>query len=147
MAAGYCVNHGARPPSVTAAWAGSGCPYSTIRFIPDAHRGSPHIQQCTVKSAWTNSTRSIVAVVVLTASIACQKHYPPFPRAAEHKIAAFLSDSEPSPPAYDSLFVYFVEGWETYQEPEGTHVHVIRDSQAGMAQQLMVWRDSHEYHH
>lgn len=73
-----------------------------------------------MKSAWTNSTRSIVAVVVLTASIACQKHYPPFPRAAEHKIAAFLADSEPSPPAYDSLFVYFVEGWETYQEPEGT---------------------------
>jgi len=42
-----------------------------------------------------------------------------FPAASEGRLRAFLSNSAPRAAAYDNLFLYFVEGFETYRSAGG----------------------------
>jgi len=80
------------------------------------------------------SGAGVLAIAFLAISLAaagCRDAfaYAAFPAAAESKLAGFTTRSSsgaapsasnaPSAAAYDSLFAYFVEGWETYARPDG----------------------------
>jgi len=62
------------------------------------------------------------ALMLALAACAAEAPAPPprFPSGGESLLDGFRRPSQPGAGAYDSLFRYFVLGWETYRLPEGT---------------------------
>jgi hypothetical protein len=58
-------------------------------------------------------------VVLLLPLLACSPPEREFPTEANSLLDGFHRQSSPSAGAYDSLFRYFLVGWETYKLPEG----------------------------
>jgi hypothetical protein len=67
--------------------------------------------------------RACTAVVLMLVLVACGADPPArtsrFPSEAESLLDGFRRPTAPSAGAYDSLFRYFLLGWETYRLPEG----------------------------
>jgi hypothetical protein len=64
-------------------------------------------------------TASIAAGVLVVSACAEPTSPPRFPVAAESLLEGFRRSSYPSSGAYDSLFRYFILGWQTYRLPDG----------------------------
>lgn len=62
---------------------------------------------------------SIAASVVVLSACAAEVPPPMFPVARESLLEGFRQSGYPSSGAYDSLFRYFILGWQTYRLPDG----------------------------
>jgi hypothetical protein len=65
------------------------------------------------------NTPSLIVLVLVVSACAADVTRPRFPVRAELMLDEFRQAGSPSAAAYDSLFRYFILGWQTYRLPEG----------------------------
>lgn len=86
----------------------------------------PHMSEYRATDAWNKLVRHRIclalACILLALAAGCKPHSSPkgFPAKDEMLLTDFVAGNPSATAAYDNLFLYFVQGFESFQTPDGS---------------------------